>query len=196
MTEHIISAHLPTKYGDFNIHGYVDDKTGEHNIALVQGDITDGQPVLVRVHSECLTGDTFGSEKCDCGDQLDAAMKAIGKRGRGVLIYLRQEGRGIGLINKIKAYSLQDHGMDTVEANLALGLPADSRNYTVAAEILADLGISKIHLLTNNLLKIEGLEQAGIVIVKRIPIETQHKHSSDYYMQTKKNKMGHILNTY
>lgn len=192
----VVTAQLPTRYGHFTVYGYIDETSAEHHIALVRGNVNDGSAVLARVHSECLTGDALGSEKCDCGDQYDAAMRAISKAPCGILIYLRQEGRGIGLINKLKAYALQDEGMDTVEANLALGFPADPRDYTVAAEIFADLGVKKLRLLTNNPLKIEGLEQSGLEIIERVPIEIKHKHGSEHYMQTKKDKMGHVLNTY
>ena len=194
--EHVVAANLPTKYGNFRIHGYVNRLNGEHHVALAMGDVGDGHPVLVRVHSECLTGDVFGSAKCDCGDQFDAAMRMIAAEGRGIMIYLRQEGRGIGLINKLKAYALQDQGMDTVEANVALGFPPDMRDYTVGAEMLIDLGAKKLNLMTNNPEKISGLEKYGIEIVKRVPIETKHKSASDAYMKTKKVKMGHILKTY
>lgn len=192
----VVTAKLPTKYGEFLIHGFENKLTGEHHVALSLGIIDDGAPVLTRVHSECLTGDVFGSAKCDCGDQLAAAMDAISHAGKGVMIYLRQEGRGIGLINKLKAYALQDQGMDTVEANIALGFPADMRDYTVGAEMLTYLGVKKLRLLTNNPMKIEGLEKFGIEIVERVPIETTHKAPSDRYMATKKIKMGHILKTY
>ena len=192
----VVTAKLPTKYGDFLIHGFENTLTGEHHVALSMGTIDDGNPVLARVHSECLTGDVFGSAKCDCGDQFAAAMEAVAHEGRGVIIYLRQEGRGIGLINKLKAYALQDQGLDTVEANIALGFPADMRDYTVGAEMLTYLGAKKLKLLTNNPMKIEGLEKFGIEIVKRVPIETTHKAPADKYMATKKIKMGHMLNTY
>lgn len=194
--ERVVTAKLPTKYGAFLIHGYENRLTGEHHVALTLGDVADGRPVLTRVHSECLTGDVFGSEKCDCGDQFDAAMRAIAKEGRGIMVYLRQEGRGIGLINKLRAYALQDQGFDTVEANVALGFPADMRDYTVGAEMLTDLGATKLRLLTNNPEKKKGLEKYGIDIVERVAIETEHKKASDAYMRTKKAKMGHILNTY
>ena len=173
VVDFVVTANLPTKYGDFLVHGFENKITGEHHVALSIGDIDDGEPVLTRVHSECLTGDVFGSAKCDCGDQFAAAMDAISHAGRGVMIYLRQEGRGIGL-----------------------GFPADMRDYTAGAEMLKYLGVKKLRLLTNNPMKIEGLEKFGIDIVERIPIETTHKEPSDRYMTTKKIKMGHLLKTY
>ena len=194
--ERVVSANLPTRYGNFIIHGYVNKSNGEHHIALVLGDVADGQPVLVRVHSECLTGDALGSSKCDCGDQYNKAMATIQKQGQGVLVYLRQEGRGIGLINKLKAYALQDKGMDTVDANLALGFSPDQRDYTEGAEILVDLGVKKIRLMTNNPEKIAGLENFGLDIIERVAIEIEHKEHCKSYMKTKKNKMGHILASY
>lgn len=186
-------ADLPTRYGYFKAHSYQSKLTGEDHLALVKGDIINGSPVLVRVHSECLTGDVFGSQRCDCGEQLDMAMRMIAAEGRGVLLYMRQEGRGIGLANKMRAYHLQDQGMDTVEANHALGLPADMRDYGIGAEILADLGLRQIRLLTNNPKKISGIEGFGLDIVERIPIEAKTNKTNWLYMKTKRDKMGHML---
>ena len=184
---------MPTRFGEFTAYSYVSKITGENHLALVKGDVSGDEPVLVRVHSECLTGDVFGSRRCDCGEQLDLAMRKIESEGRGVLLYMRQEGRGIGLNNKLRAYSLQDQGMDTVEANVALGFDADLRDYGTGAEILVDLGIRKIRLLTNNPKKISGLEGFGLEITERFPIQVCSNEKNFKYMKTKKDKMGHIL---
>ncbi|HHY28360.1 MAG TPA: bifunctional 3,4-dihydroxy-2-butanone-4-phosphate synthase/GTP cyclohydrolase II [Desulfitobacterium dehalogenans] len=195
LVERIVGIQLPTDFGDFKAVGYRSLLDGQEHVALVKGDVDDGEPVLVRVHSECLTGDVFHSRRCDCGDQLAAALESIQKEGRGVLLYMRQEGRGIGLLNKMRAYKLQEEGKDTVEANLALGFPADLRDYGVGAQILVDLGIRKVRLMTNNPRKIVGLEGYGLEIQDRVPMEMPVKPENEYYMHTKKTKMGHYLSS-
>ena len=193
MVKRASSAKMPTKHGEFTIVGYENILTKEHHVALVKGDVSNGEPVLIRVHSECLTGDAFGSLRCDCGQQFEAAMKSIEKEGRGILLYMRQEGRGIGLINKIRAYNLQDQGLDTVEANLALGFGADLRDYGIGAEILADLKVRKLKLMTNNPRKLVGLSGYGIEIVERIQIQLNHNEKNELYLKTKQNKLSHML---
>jgi 3,4-dihydroxy 2-butanone 4-phosphate synthase/GTP cyclohydrolase II len=190
----VATVNMPTKYGgDFTAIAYSNMVDQNVHIALVKGDITPEDKVLVRVHSECLTGDVFGSRRCDCGDQLHKAMEMIQKEGRGVILYMRQEGRGIGLPNKLKAYELQDKGLDTVEANLQLGFKADLRDYGIGAQILVDLGIRKMRIITNNPKKIVGLEGYGLKIVERVSIETKPHEENILYLKTKKKKMGHLL---
>lgn len=194
LVERVADVKMPTKYGNFRAYGYVNKLNGEHHVALVKGDISDGEDILCRVHSECLTGDVFGSLRCDCGQQFAAAMKQIEEEGRGIMLYMRQEGRGIGLINKLKAYELQEQGMDTVEANLALGFDEDLREYYIGSQILRDLGVNSMRLLTNNPLKVHGLADFGMQVIKRVPIQMEATEYDEFYLKTKQIKMGHILN--
>lgn len=186
----VAEANLPTRYGTFQMFAYAASENEEH-VALTLGVIDDGEAVMVRAHSECLTGDVFGSRRCDCGEQLADSLRFLQEQGRGVLLYLRQEGRGIGLANKISAYALQEQGLDTVEANLALGLPPDMRDYRVAAEMLLDLGVRRARLLTNNPAKVEGLKRYGVEVVERVPLAISPNPSNLEYLRTKREKMGH-----
>jgi 3,4-dihydroxy 2-butanone 4-phosphate synthase/GTP cyclohydrolase II len=194
VTRRLARVNLPTRYGNFEIYVYDTPERKEH-VALTLGAIDDGEPILVRAHSECLTGDVFGSARCDCGEQLAHSLRLLQEQGRGVLLYLRQEGRGIGLANKISAYALQERGLDTVEANLALGLPEDRRDYRAAAEMLLDLGVRRARLLTNNPAKIEGLRRHGVEVVERMPLGISPNPSNVGYLRTKREKMGHLFPT-
>ncbi|WP_264754699.1 GTP cyclohydrolase II [Mangrovitalea sediminis] len=192
----IDSCRLPTPFGVFRMHGFEEPDTGREHVALTLGDVTDGAPVLGRTHSECLTGDALFSMRCDCGYQLEEALRSIAREGRGILLYLRQEGRGIGLLNKIRAYHLQDEGADTVEANERLGFAADLRDYSMCKDMLAHLGIHQLRLMTNNPKKVEALRELGIDVVERVSLQVGRNPHNEHYLDTKMSKMGHWLNTH
>lgn len=194
--EYIAHSSLPTRYGVFEIHAFQDKVSGKEHVALVMGDVACGEPVLTRVHSECLTGDAFGSQRCDCGPQLDMAMQLVAREGRGVILYLRQEGRGIGLVNKIRAYALQDQGADTVEANEQLGFAPDLREYSMCEKMLRTLKVRNIKLMTNNPLKVDALKAHGLEVSERVPLQTGSNPHNRGYLQTKHDKMGHMLEGY
>jgi GTP cyclohydrolase II len=189
----IASSRLPTRFGNFTIHGFAVPDSDKEHVALVMGDVADGAPVLMRVHSECLTGDAFGSLRCDCGPQLDAAMQKISETGRGIILYLRQEGRGIGLLNKIRAYHLQDAGADTVEANEQLGFAPDLREYSMCEDMLQHLGVKSVRLMTNNPRKVAALEAHGIAVIERVPLLTGSNPHNEGYLETKRDKLGHLI---
>ena len=189
----VASSRLPTRHGEFSIHAFEDVETGKEHVALSMGDLTNGQPALARLHSECLTGDGFGSLRCDCGPQLEAAMRQVAEAGHGVILYLRQEGRGIGLVNKIRAYALQDAGADTVEANEQLGFGADLREYAMCGDMLRHLGVTQVRLMTNNPKKVAAVEANGVEVVERVPLISGLNPHNEGYMQTKTDKMGHLL---
>ena len=189
----VAACRLPTEWGEFTMHGFEELRSGQEHVALSMGIINDGAPVLARVHSECLTGDALFSQRCDCGPQLQAAMQAVQAKGRGVIVYLRQEGRGIGLINKIRAYQLQDQGLDTVEANVALGLPVDARDFVLAKHILDYLQVASVHLMTNNPQKVATLNRVGIDVAERVPLEVGQNSENAHYLSTKAQKLGHML---
>ena len=193
LVKQVTKTDMPTRYGHFTAYGYINKLNGEHHVALVKGELGEGENLLCRVHSECLTGDTFGSLRCDCGQQLHAAMRQIEEEGRGILLYMRQEGRGIGLINKLRAYELQEQGMDTLEANLALGFKGDEREYYIGAQILRDLGAKTLRLLTNNPDKVYQLQDFGMEILERVPIQAPANPHDIRYLRTKQNRMGHLL---
>jgi 3,4-dihydroxy 2-butanone 4-phosphate synthase/GTP cyclohydrolase II len=195
LVKRLFSTPLPTRYGEFNLIIYETLIEGDHHLAVVKGDVAGKENVLVRVHSQCLTGDVFGSGRCDCGDQLGEAMRRIEKEGLGVLVYMRQEGRGIGLLNKLICYRLQDQGLDTLDANVAIGFPADARDYGIGAQILADLGLSSIRLMTNNPAKRIGLEGYGLVVTERVPISIEPHEHNRFYLETKRDRMGHLLDS-
>ena len=193
LVQRIVSTQLPTRFGTFHIHVYRSETDSKEHVALVKGEVIPDSPILVRVHSECLTGDVFGSMRRDCSDQLVASMKLVEKEGRGIVLYMRQEGRGIGLANKLKAYQLQDEGLDTVEANEKLGFRPDLRDYGIGAQILRDLGVSKIRLMTNNPKKVVGLHGYGLEIVERVPLEAEPHQLNEKYLKTKRDKLGHLI---
>lgn len=189
----VVQSRIPTPWGDFVIHGFEEAETGKEHVILSMGDLDDGEPVLARIHSECLTGDAFFSMRCDCGPQLETALRRIARERRGMVVYLRQEGRGIGLLNKLKAYELQDQGADTVEANERLGFGADQREYAMCEPMFAHLGVSKVRLMTNNPRKVKGLEEIGVEVVERVELQSGHNPHNSHYLATKAGKLGHLF---